>query len=112
MKFRIGDTVYVTTGKYKGKTGAITKVLREDNKVVVEGMNKKVRHIKGQAGQPGERAEIFAPISVSNIAIVDPKDGKPSRVGFKIDEAGNKIRIAKKSGQALFAGDPRKVTSK
>lgn len=103
MKYLVGDTVTVTTGKEKGSTGSITKLLSKKNAVVVDGINKKVRSIKAKPGQPGSRAEFFAPIDISNIAILDPKTGKPCRVGFKV-EGGKKLRISKKSGETIVAG--------
>lgn len=100
MKFRINDDVVITAGKDRGKNGKITKVLPKKGKVVVEGVNKAIKHVKGREGQAGERVEFFAPIDVSNISIVDPKDGKPSKIGYKV-EGKTKIRFARKSGTVL-----------
>lgn len=111
MKYLIGDTVVVTAGKEKGISGAITKINRTAGKVVIDGINKRVRNIKARPGQAGSRAEFFAPIDISNIAIVDPKTKKPSRVGFKI-EGGKKIRISKASGETLVAPSSTKSKSK
>lgn len=99
MKYRIGDNVMVTAGDNVGKTGAITKILQSQNRVVVEGINKKIRHVKGREGNPGERTEFFAPIHISNIAVVG-KDGKPSRIGFQ-KEKGEKVRIIKRTGELV-----------
>jgi len=99
MKFRVNDSVVVIAGASRGMTGAITKINLKTNKVLVEGINKKIRHIKGQSGQVGQKVEIFAPIDISNIAVVG-EDGKPTRIGYKI-EAGEKVRIAKRSGKIL-----------
>ncbi len=107
MKFRIGDSVIIKTGNDSGKTGLITKFFEKTNKVLVEGINKKVRHVKGQNGEPGQKVDIFAPIDISNIAVADPKTGKATRIGYKI-EAGEKVRIAKKSGIVL----PKNTTTK
>ena len=100
MKFRINDDVVITAGKDRGKNGKITKILPKKGKVVVEGVNKAIKHVKGKEGQSGERVEFFAPIDVSNIAIADPKDGKPSKIGYKVD-GRTKIRFARKSGTVL-----------
>jgi len=108
MKFKVKDFVIVLTGKDRGKTGAITRILREKNQVVIEGINKKIRHAKGRDGQAGERIEFFAPIDASNCAILDA-NGKPSRIGYKIDD-GKKIRIAKTTGGEIVA--PKKVSAK
>jgi large subunit ribosomal protein L24 len=104
MKYHIGDHVFVCTGKDKGKTGNITRILLKQDRVIVDGINKTIRHVKGREGRPGERAEFFAPIDWSNIAIVDPKDGKPTRIGYKFDKGGQKIRIAKRSGEEIVPG--------
>ena len=100
MKLRLNDTVTVLAGKDKGKTGAIVRFAGAD-RVVVEGLNKQVRHIKGRDGNPGQRAEIFASMHVSNVAVIDPKTKKATRIGYKVSEAGGKVRIAKASGTEL-----------
>ena len=99
MKFRKGDNVVVITGDDVGKTGVITKIFRKQDKVLVEGINKKIRHTKGRDGNPGERAEFFAPIHISNVAVVD-KNGKPSRIGYKIENK-DKLRVIKSTGEVL-----------
>lgn len=108
MKFLTGDNVIVTTGKDKGKVGAIVKIHRNIGKVLVEGINKQVKHRKAQQGQPGERLEIFAPIDISNIQILDPKSKKPTRIGYKIEENGAKVRVAKPSGLEIPAPEKKK----
>ena len=100
MKFRIGDSVIVISGADKGKTGTLTKIIAKDNRVVVEGVNKTIKHVKGQNGNAGERVEFFAPIHVSNVAVADPKSGKATRIGYKV-EGKTKSRIAKKSGEVI-----------
>lgn len=100
MKFRKNDSVIVTSGGDRGKTGLISKILPKVGKVIVEGVNKKIRHIKGRDGQPGQKAEFFAPIHISNVSIVDPKTKKPSKIGYKV-EGKEKIRIARKSGEVI-----------
>jgi len=101
MKYRIGDSVIVTTGRDKGKTGVITRLLEKENRVVIDGVNKRVKHVKAQQGQPGDRVDFFAPINISNIAVIDPKTKKPSKIGYLIDKNGGKTRIAKSSGEAI-----------
>jgi large subunit ribosomal protein L24 len=97
----------VIAGSDKGKTGKILKILKKERRVVVEGLNKKTKHVKGRDGQPGEIVLFSAPFDISNIAIVDPKTKKPSRIGYRIDASGEKVRISKKSGSVL-----EKITAK
>ena len=100
MKLKTGDKVVVIAGSNKGKEGKITKVL--DNKVVVEGVNLRKRHLKPKNNNgTGEIVETEAPIHVSNVGVVDPKSKKASRVGFDVDKNGKKIRIAKKSHEKI-----------
>jgi large subunit ribosomal protein L24 len=112
MKFRIGDSVIVISGADRGKTGTVTKIIASDNRIIVDGVNKHIKHVKGREGQSGERVEFFAPIHISNIAIVDPKSGKATRVGYKV-EGKTKTRIAKKSGEEILkAAKVKKTTAK
>jgi large subunit ribosomal protein L24 len=101
MKIKKGDTIIVISGKDKGKEGKIAEVLRTKNRVVVDGVNMMKRHKKSRtsAGK-GEIVSFAAPLHASNVALKDPKTGKPTRVGYKV-EGGKKMRIAKKSGAAL-----------
>ena len=101
MKLKTGDKVVVIAGKDKGKEGTITKTLRAENKVVVEGVNVAKKHVKGNGQQAGSINEVEAPIHASNVMIVDPKTNKPTRIGHKIDKDGKKIRISKKSNSSL-----------
>jgi large subunit ribosomal protein L24 len=101
LKLKKGDKVVVLTGKDKGKTGEIKKVLVDDMKVVVQGVNVQTKHRKPGQQSPGGLDKIEAPIHYSNVAIVDPKGvNKPSRVGFKT-VGGNKVRFARKSGEVI-----------
>ena len=101
-KIRVGDDVIVRTGKDKGKTGQVLKVLPEENRVVVRGVNVVKRHQRPTQAEPQGGIKTFeAPIHVSNVGHVDPRDGTATRVGFKTDEHGRKQRIARKSGEAL-----------
>ena len=101
MKFKVGDKVVVIAGSSKGKEGKITKVLRNENRVIVEGCNIVKKHNKGNAQQTGGILEVEAPIHASNVMIVDPKTKKPTRIGHTIDKNNKKIRIAKKSGEKI-----------
>jgi large subunit ribosomal protein L24 len=102
MNFKTGDKVIVIAGKDKDKTGKINKILRNENKVIVEGINIVKRHQKpSQNNQSGGIIEREAPIHISNIMLVDPKSGKSTRVGHNIDKKGNKVRISKKSNETI-----------
>lgn len=103
-KFHIkkGDTVYVNSGNDKGKTGRVLMVNVEKERAVVEGLNFVTKRAKPSAKHPqGGLIKIEAPIHISNLNPVDPKTGKPTRVGRKRDENGKLVRIAKKSGEVL-----------
>lgn len=95
FKFKVGDEALVTTGRDKGKKGKIEKVYLSENKVIVSGVNIYKRHRKVTRTQPAGIYEIARPLSVANIAIVCPKCGKPTRVGF-VMEGKIKVRICKK----------------
>ena len=101
-KIKKGDKVVVLSGKDKGKTGEVTKAMPRDGKVIVGGINMMTRHKKPSQVDPnGGLERIEAPMAVSKVAIADPKDGKPTRVGFKILEDGRKVRVAKRSGEVI-----------
>ena len=100
MEVKTGDKVIVITGSNKGKEGIIKKVLRDSDKVIVEGVNIVKKHRKGNGQESGGIVEIEAPIHASNVMLVDPKTKKPTRVGITMDEKNNKkIRISKKSNE-------------
>ena len=101
MNFKTGDKVIVISGKDKGKEGKITHVLRNENRVVVEGVNMVKKHVKGNGQQAGSINEIEAPINASNVMIIDPKTKKPTRIGHSVNKDGKKIRVAKKSNSSL-----------
>ena len=101
MNFKTGDKVVVISGKDKGKEGKIIKVLRNENRVVVEGVNIVKKHIKGNGQQAGSITEVEAAIHASNVMIVDPKTKKPTRIGHSINKDGKKIRVTKKSNSSL-----------
>ena len=101
MNFKTGDKVVVIAGKDKGKEGKITKILRSENKIVIEGVNVVKKHVKPNGQTAGSIVEVEAPINASNAMIVDPKTGKPSRIGHTVDKNGKKIRVAKKSDSKI-----------
>jgi large subunit ribosomal protein L24 len=100
-KIKKGDRVVVLSGKDKGKHGEVLRALPKDSKVVVAGVNVISRHTKpSQADPQGGIKRSEAPIHVSKVAIEDPKTGKPTRVGFRIED-GQKVRVAKRSGEVI-----------
>ena len=101
LKIKKGDKVIVITGKDKGKTGEVTKVLVQENKVIVAGINMAKRHTKPSQESAGGIISKEMPIQISNVAYVDPKTNKPTRLGIKIDKDGHKVRFAKKSGEVV-----------
>ncbi len=103
LKIKKGDKVVVIAGRDKGKSGEVLRVLVAENRAVVQGVNMVKRHTRPRPGEPGGIVEKEAAIHVSNIAHVDPKTQKPTRVGFKILEDGRKVRFAKRSGEVLDA---------
>ena len=101
---RRDDTVIVISGKDKGKEGEVTKIIKSSqnqDKALVQGINIVKRHKKPSQDNPGGIISEERPIQISNLMIVDPKTKKPSRVGFKLDKKGNKVRFAKKSGEVI-----------
>lgn len=101
-RVRKGDKVVVVAGKDKAKTGTVLVVYPKENKVLVEGVNLIKRHTKPNAANPdGGILEREAPLHVSNVQLVDPKTGAPTRVGYKTLEDGKKVRYAKKSGEEI-----------
>ena len=102
LHIKKGDTVYVNAGEDKGKTGRVLKVLIEKNRAVVEGINMVTKATKPNAKNPqGGLVKMEAPIHASNLQLVDPKSGKATRVGYKVNEDGKKVRISKKSGEEI-----------
>ena len=99
-KIKKGDKVIVLTGRDKGKTGEVTQVLPKEDRVVVSGINVVKRHQRPSQTTPGGIVEKNASIHVSNVALVDPKSGEATRVGFKVED-GKKVRVAKKSGEVI-----------
>jgi large subunit ribosomal protein L24 len=100
-KIKKGDKVVVLTGRDKGKTGEVFQVMPKEARALVRGVNLVKRHQRQTAAQEGGIISKEAPIHLSNLAYADPKDGKPTRVGFKILDDGRKIRFAKRSGDPI-----------
>jgi len=100
-KIKKGDRVVVLTGKDRGKEGDILSVDPKAGRAVVSGVNIAIRHQKQSQSSQGGRVPVEAPIQISNLAFVDPKEGGPTRVGFRFQEDGTKVRFAKKSGEVI-----------
>lgn len=103
QKIKKGDRVVVLTGRDKGVIGEVLKLAISDNRAVVQGVNKVKRHTAASNTSAGGIIEKEMSINLSNLAIVDPKDDKPTRVGFKHLDDGRKVRIAKRSGEVIDA---------
>ena len=102
MKIRKGDKVRVLAGKDRGKEGVVSRAIPTEDKVIVEGVNMAKRHQKPtRATMQGGIIDKAMPIHVSNVAVVSPKDGKPTRVGYRFTEAGEKVRVCKRTGVDL-----------
>ncbi len=101
-RIKKGDNVVVLSGKDKGRTGTVAKVMPKDGKVVVEGVNVAARHRKPtQANPQGGIDRNPAPMHISKVALADPKSGKPTRVRFETGKDGKKVRVAVKSGETI-----------
>jgi len=100
-KLKKGDKVVVVAGKDKGKRGEITKMLTKDSRALVQGVNLVKRHNRPTQMSAGGIETKEAPVQLSNLMIEDPKDGAPTRVGFKVLDDGRKVRFAKKSGEVI-----------
>jgi large subunit ribosomal protein L24 len=101
LKIRRGDHVVVITGKDKGKKGEVLKVIPAENRAIVKGIAMMKRHQRQTATQDGGIISKEAAIHVSNLALEDPKDGMPTRVGYKFLKDGRKVRFAKRSGEVI-----------
>lgn len=102
-KIKKGDKVVVISGRDKGKTGEVLKIVTETNRAIVSGVNLIKKHEKPSAAGNGGVVSKEAAIHLSNIAVADPKDGKATRVGFAVSKDGKKQRVAKRSGETLSA---------
>lgn len=102
LHIKSGDTVCVNAGEDKGKTGKVVKVLVEKNRAIVEGVNMVSKNQKPNAKNPqGGIVKMEAPIHISNLNVVDPKTGKPTRIGRRLNENGKLVRYSKKSGEEI-----------
>lgn len=102
MKIKKGDTVVVLTGKDKGAKGEVLKVMPTERRVIVQGVNVAKKHRKpSQLNPQGGIENVELPVHVSNVALADPKDDKPTRVGYKVLKDGKKVRVAKRSGETV-----------
>lgn len=99
-KIKKGDTVVVITGKDKGRTGEVTKVIPSESRVLVSGINQMTRHRKPTQFAQGGIEKVEASIHISNVALAD-KAGKPVKIGYKIEKDGTKTRVARKSGEKV-----------
>ena len=100
-KIKKGDKVVVLTGRDKGRSGEVVQVMPKEDRALVRGVNMVKRHQRQSATSEGGIISKEAPIHLSNLAIADPKDGKPTRVGFKTLDDGRKVRVAKRSGDLI-----------
>lgn len=101
MKIKTGDTVIVISGDEKGKTGKVLKALPKDNKVVVEGINVKTKHVKpNQSETKGSKKEVVAPLDASKVALLNPETKEKIKVGYKTVD-GKKVRVCKKCGTII-----------
>lgn len=101
MKIKKGDRVIVMTGRDKGKTGDVLKILTKSNRALVQGVNMMKRHQRPTQTSAGGIVEMEATIHISNLAHIDPKDQNPTRVGYKFLEDGRKVRFARRSGEII-----------
>ncbi|MBD5198149.1 MAG: 50S ribosomal protein L24 [Muribaculaceae bacterium] len=102
LKIKKGDTVYVLSGEDRGRQGRVLEVLPKKGRAIVEGINIVSKSAKPSAKHPqGGIIKMEAPLHISNLSLLDPKSGKPTRVGFRKDEKGNTVRYSKKSGEEI-----------
>lgn len=112
MKIHLDDTVLVTTGKYRGKTGKVLRVFAKRHQVVVEKINIRTRHIKKRPGQAGQKIHYEAPIDSSNVMVICPNCSKATRAAYIRLKTGEKQRVCKKCSQSLDKPVERKHTKK
>jgi large subunit ribosomal protein L24 len=101
LKIKRGDTVVVISGKERGKRGEVERVIPKENRVVVGGVNVRTRHARPTQQNQDGLYTFEAPIHVSNVMLVDPESGKPTRVGYRFTDSGEKVRVNKKSGKDI-----------
>lgn len=112
MKVHINDNVLVAAGKYRGKKGKVVRADAKHNKVVVEKINIRTRHIKKTPTQPGQKIQYEAPFDASNVVVICPSCSKPTRVGYILLKTGRKQRVCKKCSQSLDTAVEKKSTKK
>lgn len=100
-RIKKGDKVVVLAGKDRGAQGEVVRVIKETNRAVVQGVNMVTKHVRPSAMGQGGRERLEAPIHLSNLAHIDPSEGKPTRIGFRVLEDGRKVRYAKRSGDVI-----------
>ena len=101
MKVKVNDKVLVTAGKYKGKTGTVLRVYKKTNKLTVEKINIRTRHIKKTATHAGQKISYEAPFSVSNVSVICPNCNKATKIAYNIPEKGKKYRVCKKCNESV-----------
>jgi large subunit ribosomal protein L24 len=101
LKIKKGDSVVVVTGRDKGKTGEVLRVLPAASRVIVQGINVAKRHARPRMGDPGGIIEKELTIHISNVAHIDPRSSKPTRIGYKHLDDGRKVRFARRSGEVI-----------
>jgi large subunit ribosomal protein L24 len=101
FKIKKGDRVVVLTGRDKGRMGEVLRVIPTEDRLVVQGVNMVKRHTRPSQVSPGGIVEKEAAIHISNVAHIDPKTDKPTRIGYRIDDGGRKIRVARRSGEPI-----------
>ena len=101
MKIKKGDNVVVISGRDKGKRGEVLRVFPDEGRLIVQGVHIARRHTKPRMGDPGGIVEKELTIHISNVAHIDPQSNKPTRVGYKLLEDGNKVRVARRSGEVI-----------
>ena len=101
LKIKKGDNVVVISGRDKGKRGEVLRVFPDEGRLIVQGVHIARRHTKPRMGDPGGIVEKELTIHVSNVAHLDPQSNKPTRVGYKLLEDGNKVRVARRSGEVI-----------
>jgi len=112
MKIKVNDKVMVISGKDKGKVSKVLRVIAKHNQIVVEKVNMRTKHIKKTQTAAGQKITFEAPMDSSNVMVMDPKENKPTRIGYKVLANGKKERIAKLSGASLDAAVAETANSK
>jgi large subunit ribosomal protein L24 len=101
LKVKKGDSVIVISGRDKGRTGEVLRVLPSGGRLIVQGVHVAKRHTRPRMGEPGGIVEKELTIHISNVAHIDPQSRKPTRVGYKVLEDGRKVRVARRSGEVI-----------